>query len=117
MTIAYIAHQISGDVQGNLKKIQEIVRHINLTEPNVVPFVPYYADIVSMDDNIPVERERGIKNDIALLGAGFIGEMRLYGPRISSGMMAEIELAFEKGILVMPMTNETRKEYEEKFTA
>lgn len=115
MQVAYICHPISGDVRGNLKKIREIVRHINLTEPNVVPFVPYYADLVSLDDNIPAERERGIKNDTELLSRGFIDELRLYGNRISAGMMAETELAFEKGIVVLPMTQETKKEYGEKF--
>lgn len=116
MNIVYIAHPVSGDVEGNLKKIREIVRHINLTEPETVPFVPYYVDLVSMDDSIPTERARGIKNDTALLSAGFVNEVRLYGNKISSGMMAEVELAFEKGIIVLPMTEETRKEYAEKFT-
>ena len=93
MVIAYIAHPISGDVDGNLKKIREIVRHINLTEPDVVPFVPYYADIVSMDDSVPEERARGIQNDMAILLSGMVSELRLYGDRISAGMKAEIEIA------------------------
>lgn len=115
MVIAYIAHPVSGDVAGNLKKIQEIVRHINLTEPNVVPFVPYYVDLIAMDDSVPAERERGIKNDMALLNKGFIDELRLYGDKISNGMTDEIYAAFEKNIVVIPMTNETQKQYAEKF--
>lgn len=100
MTIAYIAHPISGDVEGNLQKIRDIVRHINLTEPDVVPFVPYYADIVSMDDSIPEERERGIKNDTALLKSGMVDELRLYGDRLSNGMIAEVELARKMKICI-----------------
>ena len=93
MTIAYIAHPFSGDVKGNLKKIREIIRNINLTEPDVVPFAPYYADCVAMDDNNPAERERGIRNDQEFFKRGYIDELRVYGPHVSRGMQAEIELA------------------------
>ncbi len=61
MRIAYIAHPIGGDVKNNLASIRKIVREINLFEADTVPFVPYYADVVSMDDNVKSERERGLK--------------------------------------------------------
>jgi hypothetical protein len=118
MIIAYIAHPVGainaathqeafGQVYQNLLKIRRIVRQINLTEPDVVPFVPYYADLVSMSDWIPAERERGIKNDIAILKSGCVNEVRLYGNRISDGMLAEINLADALGIPVKPMTEGT----------
>lgn len=100
MKIAYIAHPISGDVQANLEKILAIVRDINLNEPDVVPFAPYWIDCHALNDNIPKERERGIKNDITLLKAGFITEVRLYGNRISNGMQHELDLAKSLGIPV-----------------
>ena len=54
MKIAYIAHPVAGDVSGNIEKILKIVRDINLTMPDVVPFVPYMADLLAMnDDKIP----------------------------------------------------------------
>ena len=106
MKIAYIAHPVSGDVKGNIEKIIAIVRAININEPNVVPFVPYLADLYALDDNIPEERARGIQNDIHLLKSGFINEVRLYGDRISNGMQAEIELAEEMNIPVVAMTKE-----------
>jgi len=93
MKIVYIAHPISGDVQGNLAKIRAIVREINLTDHTVVPFVPYYVDCVSMDDSIPAERERGIKNDVAILESGLVDEVWLFGDKISNGMQHEINLA------------------------
>ena len=111
MKIAYIAHPISGDIAGNLKKIEAIGRDINLTEPDVVPFAPYYFDCHSLDDNIEAERERGIKNDIALFKKGFIDELRLYGDRISSGMEHEIKLCQEHYIDIVPMTEETYTQY------
>lgn len=100
MKIAYIAHPISGDIEGNLKKIRAINRTINLEEPDVVPFAPYYLDCVSLDDNVLEERERGIKNDIELMKRGFIDELRLYGDRISNGMLAEIKMALKFNVPV-----------------
>lgn len=54
------------------------------------------------------ERERGIKNNLALLRIGFIHELRLYGDRISSGMEQEIKAAIELGISVRAMTRGTK---------
>lgn len=96
MKIAYIAHPVGGDVENNLTLIREIVLKINLEEEDVVPFVPYYSDVVSMDDSNPEQRARGIKNNIHLLQ--FCDELRLYGDRISEGMWLEIAKARELNI-------------------
>ena len=90
MKVAYIAHPISGDPEGNIAKILDIVRSINLLEPDVVPFAPYIVDCQALDDQNPEERERGIQNDIALFRKGFIDEVRLYGDRISMGMTTRL---------------------------
>ena len=111
MRVVYIAHPISGDIKGNLKLIEAIGRKINLEEPEVVPFAPYFFDCYCMNDNVKEERERGIKNDIALMRKDFIDEIRLYGNKISVGMVHEIELAHILNIKVVPMTKETRKAY------
>lgn len=100
MKICYIAHPIGGNVEENLADLRRIVRKINL-EDDVVPFVPYYADIVSLDDSNPVERERGILNDITILNHGCVDELWLTGPRISAGMEAERQLAVSLGIPVV----------------
>lgn len=108
MRIVYIAHPIGGDTKGNIRKVLAIGRQINLTEPETVPFAPYVFDCLSLNDKDMAERERGIKNDIALFKAGFIDEVRLYGDRVSKGMRAEIKLARELNIPVVPMTKETK---------
>lgn len=107
MTVAYIAHPIGGDVKENLSKVSRIIREINLLEPDVVPFAHYFVDCCALDDDVPEERARGIKNDIALMKKGFIDEVRLYGDRISAGMAAEIVLANQLGIQVRSMTKGT----------
>ncbi len=114
MKIAYIAHPISGDIKGNIEKIKAIVREINLTELDVVPFAPYIVDCESLNDDITAERERGIKNDIELFNRKFIDEVRLYGGRISNGMKAEIKLAKTLGIPVVAKTLLLSREMEEQ---
>lgn len=111
MKVAYIAHPVGGDVQNNLKRIEKIGRQINIEESGVVPFAPYYFDCHVLDDSVPDERNRGIKNNVALMRKGFVDEVRLYGDRISTGMGHEIELAHELGIPVVPMTPETKEAY------
>lgn len=108
MKIAFIAHQLSGDIEGNLKKITEICRKINLEEPDTVPFAPYFSDLYSLDDNIPEERARGIRNDMEFFERHVIDELRLYGDRVSSGMADEILIALREQIEIIPMTEETK---------
>lgn len=118
MKIAYIAHPVGAflpenredaqkQILENLNAIGQICREINLSEPNTVPFAPYYLDCVVMDDSNPVERQRGIDNDTALIKAAFISEIRLYGNRISHGMKCEIRLGRSLGIPIIAMTPET----------
>lgn len=106
MTIAYIAHPIGGDVENNLKDLRRILRKINLERSDVVPFCPYYADIVSLDDNHPEERQRGIQNDVAVLRSGIVQELWLTGDKISSGMQHERNIAIELGIPVIDLTTQ-----------
>lgn len=115
MTVAYIAHPISGDVEVNIKKLVEIARKINLEEPAVVPFIPYLFDLHALRDDVKEERARGIKNSIELFKRGIIDEVRLYGNRISEGMRAEITLAEGLDIRIVPMTDETIKQYYKKI--
>ena|SRR4030042_1948242 len=103
MKIVYICHPVSGDVMGNIEKIMKIIRDINLSSEDVVPFAPYLGDLLALDDNKPEERSRGILNDIAILRSGIINELWCYGDRISAGMKEEINLAFNMGVPVKAM--------------
>lgn len=99
--IVYIAHPISGNVKGNLLKIQKIVREICFSTENIIPFVPYYSDLMALDENNPEERARGIANDQVYFERGVMDELWLFGPRVSEGMRHEIKLAKLFGIPVI----------------
>lgn len=103
--IVYIAHPISGDIEGNLADLRRILRIINIGEYNIIPCSPYYADIVSLDDNIPEERARGIENDIALIKSGMFNELWLTGTKISYGMQCEEALFRSIGLPVRDYIN------------
>lgn len=117
--IVYVAHAISGDIEANLADLRRILRIINMDNhiptvgitggfisqvydfSDITPCAPYYADIVSLDDNNPIERKRGIENDTALLESGIFQEVWLTGSVISFGMREEVKLAVKLGIPVV----------------
>jgi hypothetical protein len=101
MKIVYIAHPIGGDIEANLTDLRRIVKKINYDCRDIVPFVPYYADVVSMDDNEPWERRRGMQNGMAILMSGAVKEVWLTGDIISTGMKYEWEVALSLKIPVL----------------
>jgi len=106
--IVYIAHPVAGDVQHNMRRLNTIVRFINLFFHGYVPFVPYYSDIASMDDSDKEFRAKGIANTEEFFRRRVMDELWLFGPEVSPGMRAEIEMADELGIPVYPMSTGTQ---------
>lgn len=114
MKIVYIAHPVAlPDLQQNLQKIQTIARDLNLSRRDIVPFVPYMTDCLSLDDTDPKQRERGMTNNKALLASGVVDELWLYGDRISEGMYEEIRIALSTGITIKGATPQTQKALDE----
>lgn len=103
----YVAHQIAGDVDANVKAILAIIRHINLTQPDVVALAPYIVDVLAMDDATPSERAIGLAKNHALIRAGVFDEIWLFGTGISSGIADEISIFKEIGLPVIPKTEGT----------
>lgn len=111
--VVYIAHPIGGNVQGNLRKIEAIVRSVNHNFVGVFPFVPYFADCMALDDALEGDRLRGMMNGRSCFERRMMDEVWLYGDGISSGMLEEIKLAIEYGIPVVPRTPGTSNAVEE----
>ncbi|MBL0144897.1 MAG: hypothetical protein IPP48_03215 [Chitinophagaceae bacterium] len=101
--LIYIAHPIKGNIEENLAKIRKIVKSIYSSPKyaTVVPLVPYYLDVLLLNDEIPEQRQRGLNNGLALLAKNSqINELWLCGDVISDGMKAEVFAAFESKIKV-----------------
>lgn len=105
MIVVYIAHPIRGDVEANLESLNKIIWKVNMNMKNVIPFVPYYADVMALDDNKALERIKGMRNSRELFKRGFIDQLWLCGPKMSEGMRKELELARSLGIPVMNRIN------------
>lgn len=110
MTIEYIAHPLSGDIK-NVDKVLHICRLISMTEPDVVPFAHWVVEAMSLNDQVPEEREIGIRHDHEIIDRLKFDACRLYGDRISAGMKAEIKIFIKMGIMVKPMTQGTYRDF------
>lgn len=105
--IVYIAHPIGGDVKGNLMEVSRIYNFLSI-EDKVVPFVPYYVTVLSLDDDIPDLRAIGFSHNEAIFRSGIVDEVWLFGKRISEGMRIEIGWAKELGIDVVSKSEGTK---------
>lgn len=101
--IVYLAHPISNNPEENLKKLEFIYRFITKTHPDVIPFVPYYATVKSLNDKNPAEREIGLAHNIEMFDRKTFDELWICSKRISAGMQMEIDKANEVGIPVVNM--------------
>lgn len=99
--IGYVAHQISGDVAGNVQSVLGILEEIRLNKEgneewkSIIPIAPYIVPLLYLDDDDPEQRELGIEENNYYFRRGFFDELILAGPRISEGMEEEIKLAVE----------------------
>jgi hypothetical protein len=100
--IEYIAHKVGGDVKGNIKKILDINRQLSL-ENKIIPFIPYLADIQSLDDANEDERSLGFSHNKEFFKRKLFDQMGIYS-KISQGIAEEIKWCEEFGIKVIYRT-------------
>lgn len=110
MIVVFIAHPIADRTyadgthktsQEHVQDIIDIVKDINLTMPNIVPFAPYIADVIALDDSNEEQRSRGIKNGMELFERKVFDQVWVYGKELSTGVRNEVEKAMELGIPVL----------------
>ena len=115
MKIIYLAHPIASDDQfttvENIADLLRIIRYVNLgklsfdahafnsveVDNTLVPMAPYIGDCLSMQDDNPLHRKRGIENDIAMIETGIFEEIWLTGHKISLGMQEEVKMFVAQG--------------------
>lgn len=101
----FIAHPMSGDVEGNTEKVVAICRSIHSEE--VIPVFPSFTTRRYLTPD-PKDRKLAEVHILEYFRRGFIDELWLYGDRITDGMWREIKTAGENGVLVIAMTEETK---------
>lgn len=94
----FIAHQISGDVEANIKKVVAICKAIHTT--HALPVFPSFTWRQYLPENKQTKYWAGLVND-EYFKRGMVDEVWLYGPKISDGMIKEIHLAISYGIPVI----------------
>ena len=101
----FVAHPISGDVKGNIKKVLAICEDIHTDK--IIPVAPYLVSLQYLNDEVIEDRELGISANLVCFRRGFIDELWLFGDKISSGMEGEVRLAISMDIPIVPKTNGT----------
>lgn len=90
----FVAHPISGDVEGNLRKVAAICRVIH--NPGLIPIFPSFARRQYLDD----EGARVLAEEVnrEYFRRGMVDEIWFYGNRMSDGMKREAVAAHFFGI-------------------
>ncbi len=95
----FIAHAISGDVESNIKKVIQICKAIHSEE--IIPVFPSFTWRQYLPENDSTKYRAGLVNH-EYFRRGMIDEVWLYGPKITEGMLKEINLAISYEIPVIP---------------
>ena len=111
MKTVFIAHPISGDIVGNMKKVLGICEQIH--SKDIVPVAPYLVSLQYLNDEVMEDRVLGIAANLECFHRKYIDELWLFGDKISSGMVQEVKLAKSLGIPIIPKTPETDKDLRE----
>ena len=101
--LIYVAHPVSGDVQGNLARAKRWIHWIHSVR-GAVPIAPWITDIESgEDDSDPIARAQGLARCEYTVSR--CDELWLVGGRISGGMRAELNAAARAGIAIRDFTH------------
>ena len=89
----YVASPYSGDVANNVRFAQDACKAVLNT--GAYPYAPHLYLTNILRDEIPEEREAGLRAGLAFLA--LCEELWVFGSRISAGMKGEIEEAKRLG--------------------
>ncbi|MCX4307674.1 MAG: DUF4406 domain-containing protein [Acetatifactor sp.] len=91
--IVYVASPYAGDIEKNVRYAQDACRAVLLAGAH--PYAPHLYITNILRDDVPEEREQGLKTGLAFLTV--CDELWVFGPRISNGMAGEIAEAKRLG--------------------
>jgi hypothetical protein len=113
----FVAHEISGDIAGNIKKVIAICRVLHLK--GIIPIFPSFIWRQYFTGITPEEKVLIGKVNEEYFGREMIDEVWIYGPRLSDGIKEEIRLAVKNGVTVIAKSvqlKEKLKEYAMSFS-
>jgi hypothetical protein len=99
MNLIFMAHPVGGDVSANLARAKRWLRWLQDKLPDDSIIAPWISYCEVHDDADPVERERGIRRNLALIER--CDRVVLVGGRISEGMQREAVHAAAFGAAVV----------------
>lgn len=102
--VYYVAHPVSGDVDGNIKRALSWLAWLRRSDSTLIYIAPWIAGILSGDDDDDAEqRERGLQDceATAAICAGIV----LVGGRLSAGMAREARAVRDAGGIVIDLTH------------
>jgi hypothetical protein len=105
--MVYIAHPVSGDVDGNIIRAKAWLKYLEAGNPWIVFVCQWILGVELWDDADPVQRERGLKRCLAQVER--CDEIRLVGPKVSTGMLREARHAAEFGVEIKDFTKAGRE--------
>ncbi len=109
--LIYVAHQIAGNVDENVRDVLRICREIHTQD--IIPLAPYLVAVQYLDDHLEEERELGIAANEEHFRRRVMDETWICGPKISNGMKGEIRLSLEYGIPIKCYNPELQPEFEQ----
>ena len=123
--LVYVAHPMSGDIDGNTEKVKKIIRFLTEKEKKRVAdlerrgfqyqerlFVaPYLASIAVFDDRIPKERVWGTEINERMINNQAFNDLWLFGDRYTEGMHREVRLAKIKNISIAAISKGVNRDY------
>lgn len=104
----FIAHQISGDVDTNIKKVLAVCKKLH-ESGKIIPIFPSLIWRQYLPENENTKYLAGLVND-EYFRRGMVDEVWLYGSKLSEGMIKEIKLAISFGIPVVPKNKFMKEE-------
>ncbi len=100
--VFYVAHPLTGDVEGNLARAKRWLRALMEAHPEATFCLPWsvFCELGSDDDE--AYRARCLRDDVAI--AGRCDGIVLCGGRVSAGMLRELGAVLERNGLVVDLT-------------
>ena len=103
----FIAHPMTGDIEGNTEKVVKICRAIHSRE--IIPIFPSFTTRRYLTPE-PGDRVLAVLHIQEYFRRQMIDELWLYGDGITPGMWREVALAQEHNVPVVAKSPQTQRE-------